>query len=242
MSLITDKDAPCLYLIPNFIGDALWETQFPEYNRTIIRSLKYFIAEESKSCRYLLKQAGYPDISQAIIEEYNEHHFQKDINHLLVPVSKGHSIGLVSEAGCPVIADPGDALVRLAHQKNIPVVPLIGPSAIMLAIMVSGLNGNNFAFNGYLPIDTHERVRKIRELEQLCYAKKQAQFFIETPYRNQKLLSLLLQILQTGTHLSVTSFLYDKPKYIKSQPIQDWKKTGLPDLQKKPCVFGIFRM
>lgn len=224
------------------MGDAFWEIQFPEYNRTIICSLKYFIAEKSKSCRHLLKQAGYPDISQAIIEEYNEHHFEKDIHHLLRPLSNGHSIGLVSESGCPVIADPGDALVRLAHQKNIPVVPLIGPSAVMLIIMASGFNGNNFAFNGYLPIDTHARIRKIKELEQISYSKKQAQFFIETPYRNQKLLSLLLQILQPDTYLSVASFLYHSQTYIKSQLISDWKTSNLPEIQKKPCVFGLFKM
>lgn len=233
---------PSLYLIPNFIGDEVWEHNFPEINRYIIQSLKYFIAEDSKRCRHLLKIAGYKDISQAFIEEYNEHHFNnKNVEHLLKPINKGFSIGLVSDAGVPAIADPGDELIRLAHQKNIPVVPLIGSSSILLAIMASGLSGNSFAFNGYLPIHPQDKIRKIKELEQFSLSKKQAQFFIETPYRNQKLLSLLIQILHSNTLLSIASNLQTNDSIMITKLVGEWRKMSLPDIHKKPCVFGIMK-
>ncbi|GAB4200207.1 MAG: SAM-dependent methyltransferase [Bacteroidia bacterium] len=241
MSAIPDNTA-YLYLIPNFIGTLPWEYQFPEHNKHIIRSLRYFIAEDLKACRSLLKQAEYPDISQAHIEEYNEHFFDKDIGYLLQPLYDGHSVGLVSEAGVPALADPGDDIVRLAHQKNIPVVPLVGSSAVMLAIMSAGLNGNNFAFNGYLPVENYHKIKKIKELEQLSFHKKQAQFFIETPYRNQKLFSLLLQILQSDTLLSLACNLMNDHPFILTKAVSDWKKLPMPDIQKKPCIFGIMKM
>lgn len=233
---------PALYLIPNTIADEQWEYNFPEINRSVIHSLKYFIAEDSKRCRHLLSLAGYKDISQAIIEEYNEHYFHKNVEYLLNPINKGFSIGLISDAGMPVIADPGDEIVRIAHQKNIPIIPLIGPSSVMLAIMASGLSGNNFAFNGYLPIQTQERIRKIKELEQFSLNKKQAQFFIETPYRNQKLLTLLIQILHPETLLSVSCHLQTNTPIIITKINSEWKKTALPDIHKKPCIFGIMRV
>jgi len=231
----------CLYLIPNFIGEEKWEWAFPEINRTIVNSLTYFIAEDAKACRYLLKQAGYPDISKANIEEYNDHSYDTDIEYLTKPLLEGHSIGLVSDAGCPVIADPGDRIVLWAHKHQINVVPLIGASSIILAVMSAGLSGNNFAFNGYLPIDSHYRIRKIKELEQFSYSKKQVQFFIETPYRNQKLLGLLIQILHPNTWLSLACALYTKENFISTKKISEWKKSPLPNIQKKPCIFGIMK-
>lgn len=230
-----------LYLIPNFIGDEKWENNFPEYNKYIIQSLQYFIAEESRSCRYLLKHAGYKDISKAIILEYNEHHDDKEIDDILQPLYHGHSMGLVSEAGCPVLADPGDMIVRRAHQNQISVRPLIGPSAIMMAIMTAGLSGNNFAFCGYLPIDTSERIKKIKELEQFSCHKKQAQFFIETPYRNQKTLQLLIQVLHPNTLLSICAYLQTEQPIVIHRSVKEWKQKSLPDIQKKPCVFGIMK-
>lgn len=237
----TEKHNPCLYLIPNFIGIEQWSLQFPEINKEIICSLKYFIAEDARACRSLLKHSGYKNIPDAIIEEYNEHHFDKDIEHLLLPISNGHSVGLVSEAGVPVIADPGDEVVRLAHQKNINVVPLVGASAVVLAIMSAGLNGNNFAFNGYLPIETAERIRKIKELEQFSYHKKQSQYFIEAPYRNQKLFTLLLQILHTETFLSLACNVMNDNSFIKTKTVSEWKRGGMPDIHKKPCIFGVYK-
>lgn len=238
----SENNLPTLYLIPNFIGNTSWVTQFPDINKSIICQLKYFIAEDARACRQLLKLAGYSDISSAIIEEYNEHHFDKDISHLLQPLHQGHSIGLVSEAGMPVIADPGDVIVRMAHQNNFNIVPLVGASSIVLAITASGLSGNNFAFNGYLPIETHERVRKIKELEQFSFTKKQAQFFIEAPYRNQKLFSLLVQILHSDTLLSIACNLIEENSFLKTKSIKEWKKSEFPDIQKKPCVFGIMKV
>ncbi|RME19768.1 MAG: SAM-dependent methyltransferase [Bacteroidetes bacterium] len=242
MSAISNNAGGCLYLIPNFIGTLPWEYQFPEHNKRIIRSLRYFIAEDLKACRNLLKQAEYPDISQAKIEEYNEHFFDKDISYLLQPLNDGHSVGLISESGVPVLADPGDDIVKLAHQKNIPVVPLIGASAVLLSVMSAGLNGNNFAFNGYLPVEKSEKIRKMKELEQLSFHKKQAQFFIETPYRNQKLFSILLQILQSTTLLSLACNLLNDNPFILTKTVADWKKLPIPDIHKKPCIFGILKM
>lgn len=238
----SENNLPTLYLIPNFIGNTSWVTQFPDINKSIICQLKYFIAEDARACRQLLKLAGYKDISSAIIEEYNEHHFDKDISHLLQPLHQGHSIGLVSEAGMPVIADPGDVIVRMAHQKNFNIVPLVGASSIMLAVVASGLSGNNFAFIGYLPIEAHDRVRRIKEIEQFSFTKRQAQFFIEAPYRNQKLFSLLIQILNSDTLLVIACNLMETKPLIKTKPVSEWKKSDLPDIQKKPCVFGIMKV
>jgi 16S rRNA (cytidine1402-2'-O)-methyltransferase len=232
---------PKLYLIPNFIGTEKWETHFPEYNREIIRQLKYFIAEDIKACRRLLKHAGYLDISQAIIEEYNEHHFNESVERYFSPIRLGHSIGLVSEAGCPVIADPGDAIVKFAHQKGIEVVPLVGANAILLAIMAAGLSGNNFAFNGYLPVETRQKVQKIKELEQLSFNKKQAQFFIETPYRNLALFNLLIQILHSETYLSIACDILTEHQLFQTKKVSEWRKTPAPDIHKKPCIFGLMR-
>lgn len=242
MFFFEENSFPCLYLIPDFIGIEEWSYEFPDVNKRVICSLKYFIAEDAKACRNLLKSAGYPDSSQANIEEYNEHHFGKDIDTLFNPIKEGHSVGLVSEAGVPVIADPGDEIVRLAHQKNIQVIPLVGASAIMLAVMGAGLNGNNFAFNGYLPIAHDKKIRKIKELEQFSFHKRQAQFFIEAPYRNQKLLSLLLQILQADTLLSLACNVMSENVFIKTKCVNDWKKNNVPDIHKKPCVFGIMKV
>ncbi|GIV27752.1 MAG: S-adenosylmethionine-dependent methyltransferase [Bacteroidia bacterium] len=239
-SLITTT-SPCLYLIPNIIGSAPIEWQLPENNKSIIRSLSYFIAEDLKSCRQLLKLSGYQDISAAQIVEYNEHNIDEPTEDFFIPMKQGHSIGLVSEAGCPVIADPGDKIVRWAHLHQINVVPLVGASSIMLAIMAAGLSGNNFAFNGYLPIETHERVRKIKELEQFSFHKKQAQFFIEAPYRNQKLLGLLINILQSETWLSIASNILSDSPIILTKKVNNWKRSSLTDIQKKPCVFGILK-
>ncbi|MCX7728883.1 MAG: SAM-dependent methyltransferase [Bacteroidia bacterium] len=238
----SENNLPALYLIPNFVGVENWSYHFPEINKKIICSLKYFIAEDVKACRALLKHAGYSDISQANIEEYNEHHFDKDVSYLLSPIDKKESIGLVSEAGVPAIADPGDEVVRLAHQKNIRVVPLVGASSVMLSVMSAGLNGNSFAFNGYLPIEMPQKVRKIKELEQFSLHKKQAQFFIETPYRNQKLLSLLLQVLHSDTLLSIACNLMCEDQTIQTRRVAEWKNRELPDIQKRPCVFGILKM
>lgn len=241
MNLLESTSSPCLYLIPNIIGSASIQQQLPEYNKTIICSLTHFIAEDLKSCRQLLKLSGYPNISAAQIVEYNEHNIHAPIEELLAPIKKTYSVGLVSEAGCPVIADPGDYIVRWAHLHQINIVPLVGASSIMLSVMASGLSGNNFAFNGYLPIDTHERVRKIKELEQFSFHKKQAQFFIEAPYRNQKLLGLLINILSSETWLSIASNLFSDRPLVQTQKINQWKQASLPDIQKKPCVFGILR-
>jgi 16S rRNA (cytidine1402-2'-O)-methyltransferase len=158
----------------------------------------------------------------------------------LQPLLKGENIGLMSDAGCPGIADPGADIIKLAHQKGIKVVPLVGPSSIVLSIMASGFNGQNFAFVGYVPIEKIERSKRIKELEQLCIKNKQAQFFIETPYRNGSVFEDLLKTLQPTTQLLVATHITLVDECIEVKPISAWKKTSVPDFSKKPTVFGIY--
>ncbi len=232
---------PTLYLIPNTVAEESPDVVFPKYNRQIIHQLKYFIAEDAKSCRRLLKTLDYPDIAGAVIEEYSEHDIEKDPYEYLNPLLGGNSVGLISDAGCPAVADPGEQIVFAAHQKKINIQALIGPSSILLSVMQSGLSGNSFAFNGYLPIESSDKIKKIKELEILSYNKKQSQFFIETPYRNEKLFSLLLNTLHPATALSVNCNLLAQHTISKTYYVSDWKKQKMPDIQKKPCVFGLMK-
>lgn len=242
MNIAENHITSVLYLIPNFISDTLWEDNFPDSNKEIICNLKYFIAESAKSCRQMLRHAGYKDISAANITEYNEHHFNIDVSDMLKPLEMGYSVGLISDAGAPVIADPGDVIVQMAHQKKIRVIPLIGPSAIMLSIMASGLSGNNFAFNGYLPHDPYQKIKKIKELENISFQRKQAQFFIETPYRNQKMLEVLLNTLHSHTLVSLCCNIQSEDFFARTQIVLEWKKEKNIDIAKKPCVFGLMKM
>ena len=158
----------------------------------------------------------------------------------LQPLLQGKNVGLMSDAGCPGIADPGADVIKLAHQKGIKVVPLVGPSSIVLSIMASGFNGQNFAFVGYLPIEKVERAKRIKELEQLCVKQKQAQFFIETPYRNISVFEDLLKTLQPTSQLLVATHITLSDECIEVKPISAWKKNVAPDFSKKPTVFGIY--
>lgn len=229
-----------LYLIPVPIGETPFNRVMPDYNIELVKSLTYFIAEDAKNCRRFLKQCNYPDISKADISELNEHNQLNDLSSLILPLLQGHSLGLMSDAGCPGIADPGAEVVKLAHQKNVKVVPLIGPSSIVLSIMASGFTGQNFAFVGYLPIEKPQRAKRIKELEQLAIKQVQAQFFIETPYRNIHLFDDLLINLSSQTRLFVGINLSTETEVIFSKTIADWKKSSKPDMQKIPVVFGIY--
>jgi len=229
-----------LYLIPVPISGAPVSESIPEYNCAIVRGLKKFITENNKEARKFLKQFAYPALEGAEMLELNAHSREGDLSSFLKFIKGPEPVGLMSDAGCPGIADPGAEVITLAHRHGIPVVPLVGPSSIVLSIMASGFNGQNFAFNGYLPIDKVARQKRLKELEHLAVKHHQAQFFIETPYRNQNMFEHLLQSLSPGTALFVGRDLMGGKQLLQSKSIRDWKLAITPELQKLPTVFGIY--
>jgi 16S rRNA (cytidine1402-2'-O)-methyltransferase len=229
-----------LYLLPVPIAEGKIEQNIPSYNFEVIRGLKFFIAEDAKTARRCLKQFGYTAMENAEIVLLNEHSKAGDIHSLIKPLLDGYDTGLMSDAGCPGIADPGADVVRLAHQKNIQVVPMVGPSSVVLSIMASGFNGQNFAFVGYLPIDKSQKVKRLKELEQLAIRQKQAQFFIETPYRNEQLFDVLLETLSPQTLIFVGKDITSPNQYLVSKTAGEWKKNKKPEMHKVPVVFGIY--
>jgi 16S rRNA (cytidine1402-2'-O)-methyltransferase len=225
-----------LYLIPSFIGSENSEEIFPEINKKIISEIKYFIVEEERSARRFLKKM-VPEIviNNLQFSVLNEHTKPIEIADYLDPCDK-YSVGLISEAGVPCVADPGSQIVKLAHEKNIDVVPLIGPSSLLLALMASGFNGQNFAFNGYLPVQRNERTRMLKIYEKRSFSENQTQLFIETPYRNMQLLEDILKTCEPGTFLSIACDLTLPTQFIKTQNIREWK-IKLPDIHKRPAIF-----
>lgn len=212
----------------------------PDYNLALIKTLKHFIAEDAKTARRFLKWFGYDPISDAEITLLNEHTQGKEIENLMKELLEGKNVGLMSDAGCPGIADPGADIVKMAHKKGIQVIPLAGPSSIVLSIMASGFNGQNFAFVGYLPIEKPQKIKRIKELELLANKQKQAQFFIETPYRNEQLLQTLLEVLAPQTLLFIGKDLTSANQWLVSKTIADWKRGKKEELHKVPVVFGIY--
>lgn len=229
-----------LYLIPVPISGAPVTQSIPDYNFSIVRGLKKFITENNKEARKFLKQFGYPKLEDAEMLELNVQSREGDLSPFLKFIQGSEPVGLMSDAGCPGIADPGAEVIQLAHRHGIPVVPLVGPSSIVLSIMASGFNGQNFAFNGYLPIDKTTRQKRLKELEQLAVKQRQAQFFIETPYRNEALFEHLLQTLSPATLLFVGRDLKGEKQILQSKSIREWKQSKAPELQKMPTVFGIY--
>jgi 16S rRNA (cytidine1402-2'-O)-methyltransferase len=229
-----------LYLLPVPINETDGLRDLPLYNAELARGLEHFIAEDARTARRFLKQCAYGNLDKANISELNGHTPPEDLRKLLHPLLAGHSVGLMSDAGCPGVADPGAPLIELAHEKEITVMPLTGPSSILLAVMSSGFNGQNFAFVGYLPVDSQQRVRRLKELEQLARKQRQAQFFIETPYRNRQLMESLIANLQPATRLFAGMGLGGSEQIIISKTVAAWKKGALPDWNKKPAVFGIY--
>ncbi len=230
-----------LYLLPVPISDGAEGNNFiPEHNKAVIKELRFFIAEDAKTARRFLKGFGYANLEQAEISLLNEHTKETELPGLLDNLLKGHDVGLMSDAGCPGIADPGAAVVQQAHQKGIEVVPLSGPSSIVLSIMASGFNSQSFAFNGYLPIDRGQKVKRLKELEQLCVKQRQAQFFIETPYRNEQMLELLLATLGAQTRLFIGKEITAPGQLLRAATVAEWRRVPKPDLKKVPVVFGIY--
>lgn len=226
-----------LYLIPTPISpeDIAWV--LPPAVQRCIAEICYFIVEHPKTARQFLKQINSKySLQELNMQTLNEHTPDKDLLAMLDPLLTGHDVGLLSEAGCPAIADPGAGLIRLAHKTNITVVPLVGPSSILLALMASGLNGQRFTFHGYLPIESAARTSKIVELEKLSINRDQTQIFIEAPYRNQKLLEQLVAACSDNTDLCIASHLTFSSEMIVTKPIKEWRRC-LPDINKIPAIF-----
>lgn len=232
--------AGTLYLIPTPLGGTPLEQVLPEETRRIAARLTTFVVEHAKTARAFLKQVGTETpIQQLTLLELNEHTRAHELDALLAPLLAGHDVGLVSEAGCPAVADPGADLVRLAHRHGIRVKPLVGPSSILLALMGSGLVGQRFAFHGYLPAKPEERAKALRELEKRAEKEDAAQAFIETPYRNRTMLETVLTTCRDDTLLTLACDLTLATELIATKPVSEWR-TGTPVLDKRPCVFLIY--
>ena len=228
----------CLYLIPNTIGSNDINISIPANVKTIVEKLDTFIVENEKIARRYIKLIS-PNKSQDAITIFklNKHTSLIEYDSYLNTCLNGKSIGLISDAGCPGIADPGSPIVLKAHELNIKVSPLVGPSSIILAMMSSGMNGQNFAFNGYLPIQKKERIKKIKFFEKRAFKENQSQVFIETPYRNNSLFSDFIKTLAGSTLLSVATDLNLKSEKIKTRSINSWSKSDNEDLNKRPSIF-----
>jgi 16S rRNA (cytidine1402-2'-O)-methyltransferase len=227
-----------LYLIPVTLGGEDARTLLPTVTLDIVRRLDTFVVENAKSARAFLKAAGHPRPLQEIqLHALDEHTKEREIEPLLAPLLAGNDCGLMSEAGCPAVADPGAALVRRAHESGIAIVPLVGPSSILLALMASGMDGQRFAFHGYLPVEKAERVRKLKELER--EARKATQIFIETPYRNAVMLQALLEHCRGDTLLCIATDLTLPGGTVETRSIAQWKKKP-PALDRRLVVFLIY--
>ena len=227
-----------LYLIPCTLGDTPATQVLPQHTIDIARGLKHFVVEQPKTARQFLSALKHEQPIQSLhFATLNEHTVANELTELLAPLLAGEDVGIISEAGCPGIADPGAELVSLAHRHGIRVVPLVGPSSILLALMASGLNGQRFAFHGYLPIPEAERNKAIAALEAESARYHQTQLFIETPYRNEKLFSALLAHCRPQTLLCVASDITLPHEQIRTRPIAQWKSQPAPQLNKRPSLF-----
>jgi 16S rRNA (cytidine1402-2'-O)-methyltransferase len=230
--------AGTLYLIPVPLGPTAPQDSLPANVLATVRPLTHFVVEQAKTARAFLKAAGTDTLLQELqLEELNEHTKSDALDRLLAPLRSGHDVGLLSEAGCPAVADPGANLVALAQQENIRVVPLIGPSSLLLALMASGLNGQRFAFQGYLPAKEAERTKALRDLESDSRKHKQTQLFIETPYRNKAMFEGILQTCSPTTRLTVATDLTLPSESVVTLTIAQWKKKTPPEIERRPTVF-----
>lgn len=232
---------PTLYLIPVTMGDTPIDKVLPKHNTDIINSLSFFIVENIRSARRFLKKCNSEiDIDALTFYELNKRTLSKDIASFLNPIRNGESVGVISEAGCPAIADPGADVVAIAQRNNYKVVPLVGPSSILMSLMASGFNGQNFAFNGYLAISGKERERELKALENRVYRENQTQIFMETPYRNNKMAEDIIQHCKPQTKLCIAMNITCHNESIVTKKIGAWKGK-LPDMHKQPCIFLIYK-
>lgn len=228
-----------LYLVPSLLSDSSWQLVLPAAVVPILTETKYFIVENVRTARRFIKLIDKNiDIDTLTFFELNKHTGQHEIENFLKPAEENNNMAVITEAGCPGVADPGAEVVRLAHKKGIKVVPVSGPSSIILALMASGLNGQNFTFNGYLPVKKDKLKKTISILEEKAVRKKQTQIFIETPYRNNLLLSSLLEECSANTLLCIAVNLTGNDEFISTKTIQQWKK-NIPNIDKKPAIFLI---
>ena len=230
-----------LYLIPVTLGDTPHERVLPAYNKEVILGLRHFIVEELRTARRFLKQVEKSiDIDSLQFYPMGKHADAALFSKYLEPLRRGESVGVISEAGCPAVADPGADIVAIAQREGHQVVPLVGPSSILLAVMASGFNGQSFAFHGYLPIDASDRSKRLKQLEQRSMHENQTQLFIETPYRNAKFFADILSACAPQTRLCVAAGITTEQEYIRSMTLKEWKQKGLPDLGKIPAIFAIY--
>ncbi len=227
-----------LYMVPVTLGDDNLSNVIPADVIKHVQNLEYFVVENEKSARRFLGSVKTnKPVRELNFQLLNEHTAEKDLPNLITPLLAGHNVGMLSEAGCPGIADPGASLAALAHRKGIKVAPLVGPSSILLSLMASGLNGQQFTFLGYLPSDKTARVNKLKELEKHSQRLNETQIFIETPYRNQHMLDDILATCTGNTKLCIARNVSLETEFVVSKTIAEWKKSGLPDLHKQPTVF-----
>lgn len=229
-----------LYLIPSLIGNKPANYCIPEYNQQIVNTLSHFIVEEQKSAFRILRSIGYTqNFDNVTFYQVNEHSDDNEVKEYLKIVENGKNMGLLSEAGLPCVADPGNIIVKTAHEKNIKVIPLVGPNSIISALISSGMNGQNFAFHGYLPVKSPAKENKIKQLEKASREFSQTQIFIEAPYRNTQLFKTLLDSCNPNTRLSIASNIHCDDEFILTKYIFEWKLLPLPEINKKPTVFLI---
>ncbi len=230
-----------LYLLPCPIAsETAPESVLPAINFEIMRGIDYFIVENVRSARRFLSRAGCGPIDALEFAELNEHTRPEEISAMLEPVLRGRNGGVISEAGVPAVADPGAEIVAEAHRKGIRVVPLVGPSSILMALMASGANGQSFAFNGYLPVKSPERTRAIRHFERRAQAERQSQIFIEPPYRNGALFADFLAVCAPETRLTVAVDISGDGESLRTATIAEWQKPPAPELHKRPAIFIVY--
>ncbi len=229
---------PSLFLIPVELGDTPQERVLPPYNREVILKIRHFIVEEVRSARRFLKRVDRDiNIDELTFYPMGKYADAALFAKYLKPLEAGESVGVISEAGCPAVADPGADVVAIAQRKGFKVVPLVGPSSMILAVMASGLNGQSFAFHGYLPIDPADRMKRLKQLEERAVREHQTQLFIETPYRNAKLFATLCQTLRPQTRLCIAAGITTDDEWICTRSVADWRRSTLPDLSKIPAIF-----
>lgn len=229
-----------LYLIPVTLGETPIEQVLPSCNHEVIMGIRHFVVENIRSARRFLRltDKAFP-IDESTFYEMGKHADEKLFSQYLQPLREGKPVGVISEAGCPAVADPGADIVKIAQKEGLRVVPLVGPSSMIMAVMASGLNGQSFAFNGYLPVEPADRAKRLKALESRAWTEGQTQLFIETPYRNQKMFQSLLSTLRPQTRLCIAAGITTEDEYIRTLHISEWKGTKLPDLSKVPAIFLI---
>ncbi|MDM8267652.1 SAM-dependent methyltransferase [Barnesiella viscericola] len=230
-----------LYLIPVPLGDTPVDRVLPAYNREVIAGISHFVVENVRSARRFLKKSN-PDIciDALTFYELNRHTPATEVSSYLNPLRQGQPVGVISEAGCPAVADPGADVAAIAQREHLPVVPLVGPSSILMSLMASGFNGQSFAFQGYLPIEAGERAKRIKQLEQRAYAEDQTQIFIETPYRNHKMIEDLVRTCRPHTRLCVAANITCPDENIRTLSLGEWAKTSY-NYQKTPAIFLLYK-